>query len=264
MIGGGNGVGGFMSLVPVAARVSFAATLATTALIFAAALGRQFHLLPYETARIILSTGVTLGFAAIGLGLVWWITRLLSKDIAAARWGYIGLIGALAVMVVPLNNLRLALVQPALNDITTDSETPPAFKALLPLRAGAETSPQYDGTTRVHYDGEDMDAVEAQKRAYPDAKPVKLIVKPMALYWRAFEAAKRMDWNIVAFDKNARTIEATDTDFWTGSTSDIAIRVRPAGMGARLDIRSKSRVGKTDAGLNAAIIRSYYKELAGG
>jgi hypothetical protein len=106
-----------------------------------------------------------------------------------------------------------------------------------------------------------MDAVEAQKRAYPDAKAVKLITPVMVLYWRAFEAAKRMDWDIVAFDKNAHTIEAVDTDFWTGATSDIAIRVRPSGMGARLDIRSKSRMGKADAGANAAIIKAYYKEL---
>lgn len=252
-----------MKFVPVTARVSFAATLATALLIFAAALGRQFHLLPYETARTVLSVGVSIGFAAIALGFMWWILRLVTKNTGAARWGYLGLIGALAVMIVPLNNIRLAFVDPPLNDITTDTETPPAFKAVLPLRAGAENPPEYDGRKMVHYDGEDMDAVEAQKRAYPDAKPVKLITPVMALYWRAFEAAKRMDWNVVTFDKNARTIEATDTDFWTGATSDIAIRVRPSGMGARLDIRSKSRMGKTDAGANAAIIKAYYKELGG-
>ncbi|HEX2590222.1 MAG TPA: DUF1499 domain-containing protein [Rhizomicrobium sp.] len=253
-----------MRLVPVVARLSFAATLVTAVLIFTAALGRQFHALPYPLARTILAWGVSVGFAAIVIGFAWWIARLMTKELGAARWGYIGFIGAIAVMIVPLNNLRLEFTQPPLNDITTDTETPPAFKALLPLRVGAENPPDYDGKRRVHYDGDDMDVVEAQKRAYPDAKAVKLIVKPMALYWRAFEAAKRMDWNVVAFDKNARTIEATYTDFWTGSTSDIAIRVRPAGMGARLDIRSKSRVGLSDAGLNARIIKDYYSELAGG
>jgi hypothetical protein len=251
-----------MRFVPVAARVSFAATLVTALLIFTAALGRQFHLLPYETARTILSAGISTGFAAIAVAVLWWISRLVTGITQGARWGYIGLIGALAVMIVPLNNLRLAFVEPALTDITTDSESPPAFRAVLPLRAGAENPPAYDGGKIVHYDGEDMDAVEAQKRAYPDVKPVKLLmVKPMELYWRAFEAAKRMDWTIVAFDKNARTIEASDTDFWTGATSDIAIRVRLSGVGARLDIRSKSRMGKTDAGTNAAIIKDYFEEL---
>jgi len=252
-----------MKAVPVAARVSFAATAVTAALIFTAALGRQFHLLGYENARGILSVGIAIGFAAIALAFLWWGARLITKETEGARWGYIGLIGALLVMIVPLDNLLHAFTEPALNDISTDTETPPQFTALLPLRAGAENPPDYDRKQTVHYEGEDMSAFEAQKRAYPDAKAVKLIEKPMVLYWRAFEAAKRMDWTVVAFDKNARTIEAYDTDFWTGITSDIAIRVRPSGMGARLDIRAKSRSGKTDAGLNAAIIKDYYKELGG-
>jgi hypothetical protein len=253
-----------MSFVAAAARASFTVTLVTAALIFAAALGRQLHLLPYETARLLLSWGIDIGFGAIALGLVWWISRLVTKKTEGARWGYIGLIGALAVMVVPLNNLRLAFTMPELNDITTDAETPPAFKALLPLRSGAENGAGYDAAKHLTYDGEDMSGFEAQKRAYPDVKAVKLIVKPMELYWRGFEAAKRMDWTVVAFDKNARTIEAYETDFWTGATSDIAIRVRPSGMGARLDIRAKSRMGQTDAGANAAIIKAYFKELSDG
>ncbi len=252
-----------MNLVPAAARVSFAVTLATVAMIFSAALGRSFHLMPYEAAHTLSGYGVLLGFVAIVLGLGWWIARLVSKNTDGARWGYVGAIGALLVMIVPLNTLRLAFILPELNDITTDTETPPAFKALLPLRAGAESPPGYDGDRKLFYDGEELNAVEAQKRAYADVKPVKLIEPPMVLYWRAFQTAKKMDWTVVAFDPHARTIEAYDNDFWSGGTSDIAIRVRPSGMGARLDIRAKSRMGKTDAGVNAAIIKAYYKELRG-
>ena len=57
-------------------------------------------------------------------------------------------------------------------------------------------------------------------------------------------------------------IEATDTSFFFGFVSDIVIRVKPSGMGARLDIRSKSRVGDADGGSNAAEIRGYVKKLA--
>ncbi|MGZ5999862.1 MAG: DUF1499 domain-containing protein [Rhizomicrobium sp.] len=47
-------------------------------------------------------------------------------------------------------------------------------------------------------------------------------------------------------------------------TSDIAIRVKPAGkIGARLDIRSKSRIGENDMGMNAAIVRDYIKAVQG-
>jgi hypothetical protein len=252
-----------MDVVPVAARASFAATLATALLIFGAALARQAQLLAYAPGRTLLALGTGLGFVALVVGFGWWFTRLATGNTAGARWGYIGLIGAMAVMIVPLNNLRLAFVSPELNDITTDTETPPAFKALLPLRAGSENPAAYDGTRRLFYDGEELNAVEAQKRAYPDVKPVKLIEPEMVLYWRAFKAAKDMGWKVVAFEKTARTIEAYHTDFWTGNVSDIAIRVRKSGMGARLDIRSKSRMDRSDAGANAALIKAYFKTLSG-
>ena len=54
------------------------------------------------------------------------------------------------------------------------------------------------------------------------------------------------------------------TSFWFGLTSDIAIRVKPAGkIGARLDIRAKSRSGQNDMGMNAAIVRDYIRAVAG-
>ncbi len=82
------------------------------------------------------------------------------------------------------------------------------------------------------------------------------------LFWHAFERAKDMGWNIVAFDEKADTIEATNTAFWFGLVSDISIRVKEAGrVGGRLDIRSKSRAGENDMGLNAAIVRGFVHSL---
>jgi uncharacterized protein (DUF1499 family) len=59
-------------------------------------------------------------------------------------------------------------------------------------------------------------------------------------------------------------IEASATSAWFGLTSDVAIRIKPAGrIGARLDIRSKSRIGENDMGMNAAIVRNYLKVVEG-
>jgi len=45
---------------------------------------------------------------------------------------------------------------------------------------------------------------------------------------------------------------------WFGNVSDIVIRVRPAGaIGVRIDIRAKSRIGQSDAGRNADLIRDF-------
>jgi len=70
-----------------------------------------------------------------------------------------------------------------------------------------------------------------------------------------------MGWNVVAVTPKEGRIEATATSFWFGLTDDIVIRVKPAGIGARLDIRSKSRVGQSDFGANARRIRAFIERL---
>ena len=257
-----------MRVVPVVARVSLGATLATAVLIFTAAFGRRFGFLTYPVGHTLFLAGTVVGIAAIALGFAWWIGRLVTKDTSGTRWGAIGLIGAIAVMAAPLHNLWLGFIEPPLVDITTDSEEPPAFAARLQQRTDATNPPAYDGQQKLFYDDEEMTRIEAQKRAYPEVKPLREMepgspTPVMVLYWHAFEVSKHMGWNVVAFDPKARTVEATEIDFWTGDTSDIAIRVRQAGMGARLDIRAKSRNGQTDAGRNAAIVKAYFKELLG-
>jgi hypothetical protein len=242
-----------MWVVPVAARLSFATTLGAALVLFGTAFARQAELLGYEPAHLLLLIGTGIGLLALIASFGWWFARLASGDTRGARWGYIGLVAAIAIMITPLNMLRLALTMPALNDITTDPEAPPQL---------GERAPAYDGQRQVAYDGETMTAIEAQKRAYPDVRPFKVIQPEMALYWRAFEAAKKRGWNVAGFDKVSRTVIASDHDFWSGNVCDIGIRVRRSGMGARLDIRSRSRFGNTDAGANAAIIKDYFKELS--
>jgi uncharacterized protein (DUF1499 family) len=62
-------------------------------------------------------------------------------------------------------------------------------------------------------------------------------------------------------DRDAGIIEATDSTFWYGFTDDIVIRVRAEGTGARVDVRSVSRVGRSDLGANAARMRPYLASL---
>jgi hypothetical protein len=245
-----------MKVVPVAARLSFAATLATALVILGTALSRQQQLIGYPLGHLLLVMGTVIGLIALVLGFVWWIGRLKTGETSAARWGYVGLVGAIALMIVPLNTIRLAFTMPELRDLTTDPETPPALNHIA--------NPPYDGQRKLSYDGEILSAIEAQKRAYPEVRPVKVIQPDTVLYWRAFETAKKAGWDVSAFDKSELTIEASHENFWSGNVSDIAIRVRRAGMGARLDIRARSRFGSGgDAGANAALIKGYFKELSG-
>src|SRR5262249_17820196 len=157
------------------------------------------------------------------------------------------------------------------HDVSTDPEFPPQFSALLPMRKGAANDPGYDGDKPIVYDGKRTTVALAQKKAYPDIKPYYALIAPSSgnpaepkdvVFWRAFERAKGQGLSIVAYNQPDGTIEATHRSLWFGEIFDVAIRVKPAGrIGARADIRAKSRNLDNDMGESAQIVRDYLKAL---
>jgi len=143
---------------------------------------------------------------------------------------------------------------PFIHDITTDLENPPAFVAILPLRADAPNPAEYGGPE-----------VAAQQRAgYPDLGPLQLQTPPQQAFSRALETARAMGWQIVANEPNEGRIEATATTFWFGFKDDVIVRVTPTDDGSRIDVRSVSRVGRSDVGANAERITAYLARITSG
>ena len=64
-----------------------------------------------------------------------------------------------------------------------------------------------------------------------------------------------MGLEIIAIEPTEGRIEATATTFWFGFKDDVVIRITAEGANSQLDVRSKSRVGRSDVGANAARIR---------
>ena len=81
------------------------------------------------------------------------------------------------------------------------------------------------------------------------------------MFARARTTAERLGWEIVKADPAAGLIEATDTTRWFGFVDDVVIRVTPWGSGTRVDLRSVSRVGRSDIGTNAERIRDFLAAL---
>jgi uncharacterized protein (DUF1499 family) len=129
---------------------------------------------------------------------------------------------------------------------------PPAFVAIVPLRQG-------DGINSVAYEGAKIS--DQQRRAYPDILPLTVGLQPDAAFARALETAQQMGWTIVASDKSAGRVEASQRNRWMGFTGDIVVRVAPTNSGSRIDLRSSSRYGRSDFGVNAERIRDYVTEL---
>jgi uncharacterized protein (DUF1499 family) len=150
----------------------------------------------------------------------------------------------------PLLMWRQAATVPAIHDITTDTENPPLFVAILPKRAGAPNGVEYS-----------PEAAPQQKTAYPDIVPAILPQSPARALDLADRAARDMGWEIVAISPPDLRIEATATTRLFGFQDDVVVRITPWLKGSRVDVRSLSRVGKSDVGTNARRIRTYLNKL---
>jgi uncharacterized protein (DUF1499 family) len=141
-----------------------------------------------------------------------------------------------------------------IHDITTDTEDPPPFVALYPLRQTTFNGPGYGGEK----------VASIQKSAYPDIQPLDLADDAARAFERALHAARGMGWRIVAVAPEEGRIEATATTPLLRFKDDVVIRVTSRGNGSRIDMRSKSRLGKSDLGANAKRIRAYFRALSAG
>lgn len=254
-----------------AALTSLVCFILGAAIALTASYGTGFRWWDYPAGLKILAPGVAIGIAGVASGALWLTRALRGNDSLGWKFGAVGLAGSLLVAGIPLNEARLYFFSPPIHEVTTDPEFPPPFIALLGLRAGAQNGPEYDGAETITYQGKRTDAATAQKIAYPDIKPYVALLNPRQerdvfpdkiLFWRAFERAKDMGWNIVFFDEKQGRIEATHRSFWFGLVQDISIRVKPAGrIGAKADIRAKSRTGANDMGATAELARAYLKAL---
>ena len=220
------------------------------AMLACSGLGVRAGLWDYRFGLSLLRYSAYVGIASMVLAVV---ALLLTRPGGGALFA---LLGALAVglvtFAVPWSFSRTARSVPPIHDISTDTESPPSFVDVLPLRADASNSAEYAGDS----------IASLQRAAYPDVQPIVLSEPTSNGFSRALAAANDMGWEIVAADSVAGRIEATATTTWFGFKDDVVIRVRPEGTGSRVDVRSVSRVGRSDVGANAARIRAYAKRLA--
>jgi uncharacterized protein (DUF1499 family) len=161
------------------------------------------------------------------------------------------LVISLVAVSVPVRMWMIGRSVPMIHDITTDTVNPPQFETILKLRKNALNPAAYSG----------QEVANLQHKAYPDIAPLVLDLAPDEAFERSLKAAKNLGWTIISKNKDKGLIEATETTFWFGFTDDIVIRISPQDKGSRVDLRSLSRVGKSDVGTNAKRIREFLKTI---
>jgi uncharacterized protein (DUF1499 family) len=153
---------------------------------------------------------------------------------------------------VPWHYDQIRQSVPPIHDITTDPDNPPAFVAVVPTRTA-------EGGNPVQYEGSKI--ADQQRNAYPDIGPLNLTLGREAAFNQALATAEQMGWAIAAADGAAGRIEASDRSRWFGFTDDIVVRVTASGSGSRVDVRSSSRLGRSDFGVNAERVQTYLDKL---
>ncbi|HEY0025789.1 MAG TPA: DUF1499 domain-containing protein [Longimicrobium sp.] len=174
------------------------------------------------------------------------LARGRGRALAAA-----GLVIGALMLYLPWSWRNQAYSVPPIHDITTDTQNPPAFVAIAPLRKDAPNPPEYAGDS----------IARQQLKAYPDIKPLMLAMPVDSAFTAALTTARDMGWELVDQNRRDGRIEATATTPFMGFKDDVVIRVSSASGISRVDVRSKSRVGGSDVGANARRIRAYLDKL---
>ncbi len=189
------------------------------------------------------------GFLAAAVSSLLLVLRMVRRTGLRDREALAALAAVVVVGAFPLAALLSGGGAPPIHDITTDTDDPPAFVAAVALNTPGRT--EYDP------------AVAGQQRAaYPDLGPAMLPVAPADAFDRARAVVGEMGWELLADDAAALRIEATDRSFWFGFPDDVVVRVAAdGGTGSRVDVRSLSRVGGGDLGVNARRVREFVAVL---
>lgn len=216
--------------------------------------GSRWGLWSFRTGFTVLEWSAYAALAVAALTLpVLWLSRPGRGRPVAFVLALAALVVSVPVFAVPMAWRLRAGDAPPIHDITTDTNAPPRFDAIVPLRQGAPNPVEYSG----------QETAIQQREAYPDIRPV-ILDEPIAdAFERALGAARAEGWEIVDSDLEEGRIEATDRTFWFGFRDDVVVRLTANGERTIVDVRSKSRVGRGDVGTNARRVRSYLERLQG-
>lgn len=144
---------------------------------------------------------------------------------------------------------RSGLTTPAIHQVSTDVVDPPVFSSVLSLR-GPDANPIVLTP----------ETIEAQREHYPWIRTLIVPRRADEAYATALRVVEElMALEVIDADPTQRIIEATDSSFWFGFKDDMVVRIRFGESGTRVDVRSVSRFGGGDLGVNADRVAEFFR-----
>jgi len=204
-------------------------------------------------------TGPAAGFYMFGVGVLLALLTLVISLVALIRGpsdnrrrAIPGLLAAAAVVATVVFVARPSSSVPCFYDNTAATESPPVFVHAKTLADNAARD--------MSYPGEEF--AKQQRQGYPDLEPLRLSMPPEQAFSRVQLAARSMPgWQITEENPQSFRLEGTETSALFRFVDDFVIEVRKSDGGSMVQMRSKSRVGRGDVGVNYKRIKSFFARL---
>jgi uncharacterized protein (DUF1499 family) len=236
------------------ARLAYLDGLIAFALFAVGMLIAHFYLVAPLTGFGLYVLGFFLSLIGIVIGLVAIFTTRKPETRAGRTRALVGTGLCLIVAVPIILTIVRSSKYPPINDITTDTENPPEFVFAQKLQHSPDRDMKYD---KAKY-------ADRQQAGYGTIAPLKEKLEPSAAFARVTEVAQGVPtWKITYSDPAKNTLEAVATSGLFHFADDVVIEIRPTPDGESLiEMRSKSRDGTGDLGVNAKRIRRFFDRVA--
>lgn len=229
----------------VLVALAIVAVLAIGVMMFGARLGLWQPIVGFGLVRNYMNP---IAYAVLGLGILGVIYYLVVKSRCGLGKSFFTVVVGIALLVPTIyGKINPPVRLPPIHDITTDTSHPPLFQVLDDSREGARNTLIYGGPEVAAF----------QQQAYPDIAPIFSDKSTQVAFQEALRVAKEMGWEMVAVDQNALRFEASARTPVYQFVDDVVVVVSSVDGQSRVDIRSVSRIGRGDRGVNADRVRTF-------
>ncbi|MDO8432274.1 MAG: DUF1499 domain-containing protein [Candidatus Binatus sp.] len=236
------------------AKLVYYGAIAALALVLAGILLAYLHLVAPLTGFLFFIISFFLSLIGVIVGLIAIVVTRTPERRVARPHALIGTVISLAIALPIITMVVRGMKYPPINDITTDVDSPPEFVFAL-------TIPQNQGRD-MKYDKAKYAA--RQQAGYGIIAPLKERIEPSAAFARVLDVAQKIPtWKVTYSDPSKNTLEAVATSKLFHFQDDVIVEIRPSPDGASLiEMRSKSRDGTGDFGVNRRRLRRFFGRIA--
>ena len=228
--------------------------------------GTRFGLWDFGQGLTMIRQAALPALAASGVALIAGVAAAVTKQGGAAIFAMLAALIAGGAGMIPIKMRAAFEANPFIHEVTTDFDNPPAI--LAAANEERKNPAEYRGMDKVPNDPDGLIVADAQRLAFPDIAPIIAETDLSAATAVAKDVVIAMGMDILADGPTGDQagggwrIEAVATSQWFGFKDDFIVRLTPLEDGRVLvDLRSKSRVGGSDLGANAARVREFMKRF---